>query len=106
MSGLFGIAASALRANQQGLSTVSQNIANVNTEGYARQQLELRTAVGGTGVNVAQVRRNYDAWSENALGDAQSQFGAASANGRMPDAARRTPWSRRPPAPESMDSAV
>ena len=79
MSGLFGIAASALRANQQGLSTVSQNIANVNTEGYARQQLELRTSFGGAGVDVAQVRRNFDAWSESALGEAQSQFGAASA---------------------------
>jgi flagellar hook-associated protein 1 FlgK len=83
MSGLFGIAASALRANQQGLSTVSQNIANVNTEGYARQQLELRTAVGGAGVDVAQVRRNFDAWSEGALGEAQSQFGAASAKSEV-----------------------
>ena len=80
MSGLFGIAASALRANQQGLSTVGQNIANVNTEGYARQQVELRTAFGGgAGVDVAQVRRSYDAWSENALREAKNQFGAASA---------------------------
>lgn len=83
MSGLFGIAASALRANQQGLSTVSQNIANVNTEGYARQQLELRTSSGGAGVDVAQVRRNFDAWSESALGEAQSQFGAASAKSEV-----------------------
>ena len=83
MSGLFGVAASALRANQQGLSTVSQNIANVNTEGYARQQLELRTSFGGAGVDVAQVRRNFDAWSENALGEAQSQFGAASAKSEV-----------------------
>ncbi len=83
MSGLFGIAASALRANQQGLSTVSQNIANVNTEGYARQQLELRTSFGGAGVDVAQVRRNFDAWSESALGEAQSQFGAASAKSEV-----------------------
>ena len=80
MSGLFGIAASALRANQQGLATVGQNIANVNTEGYARQQVDLRTAFGGgAGVDVAQVRRSYDAWSENALREAKSQFGAASA---------------------------
>jgi flagellar hook-associated protein 1 FlgK len=79
MSGLFGIAASALRANQQGLSTVSQNIANVNTEGYGRQKVQLSTSVGGGGVNVAQIERSFNVWAENALGEAQSQFGAASA---------------------------
>lgn len=83
MSGLFNIAGSALRANQQGLAAVSQNIANVNTEGFGRQQVRMSSGVGG---NVtAEVERSYSAWAENALTDAQSSFGASQAKSNALD---------------------
>ena len=44
MSNLFGIGYSGLSAAQSGLSTASNNIANVNTPGYTRQQLRLDQA--------------------------------------------------------------
>jgi flagellar hook-associated protein 1 FlgK len=66
----LGIAISGLLAFQRGLATTGHNIANVNTEGYSRQRVELAarlpTASGdgyiGNGVNVATVRRAYDAF--------------------------------------------
>lgn len=80
MSGLFGIATSALRANQQALATVGQNIANVNTEGYARQRLNLSTAAGAAGgVAVLGVERSYSEWASASLLTAQGGAGAASA---------------------------
>ena len=41
MAGAFDIGVSALLASQRQLSTTSHNIANVNTAGYTRQQVEL-----------------------------------------------------------------
>lgn len=52
MSSTFGglnTARTALWASQRGLDVTGQNIANVNTDGYSRQRVELR-AVGGTAV--------------------------------------------------------
>ncbi|MGY1683566.1 flagellar hook-associated protein FlgK [Geodermatophilus sp. SYSU D01176] len=52
MSSTFGglnTARTALWASQRGLDVTGQNIANVNTEGYSRQRVELR-AMGGTAV--------------------------------------------------------
>ncbi len=42
-------ARTALSAQQRGIDATGQNIANVNTEGYSRQRVELR-AMGGTAV--------------------------------------------------------
>ncbi|MGB5601472.1 MAG: flagellar basal body protein, partial [Gammaproteobacteria bacterium] len=40
---LFSIGTSGLLAFQRALNTVSHNIANVNTEGYSRQSVQLAT---------------------------------------------------------------
>ncbi len=60
MADLFGIASSGLRAAQASLSTVGNNIANANTEGYHRQRVDLEPSVSvqlgshrfGTGVSI------------------------------------------------------
>ncbi len=65
---LLNIGKSALAAAQGSLATVSHNIANVNTEGYSRQQAQLATAGSqytgagffGRGVDITTVRRQYD----------------------------------------------
>ena len=68
-SGFLGTGVSGLQAAQQQLNTTSHNIANVNTEGYSRQQAILQTREAadtgavfiGQGVNVSQTRRIFDA---------------------------------------------
>ena len=68
MADVLSTGLSALRATQRALDTTSHNIANVSTEGYARQRVEFQTrspefSAGGwigTGVQVSTVRRVYD----------------------------------------------
>jgi flagellar hook-associated protein 1 FlgK len=68
MAGLLGTALSGLMAFQRALDTTSHNIANVNTDGYSRQHVELgarlpeHTGAGyiGQGVDVTAVSRSYD----------------------------------------------
>lgn len=74
MSDLLGIGASGVRAYQSALTTVSENIANAATPGYARRSTDLRevggasgihagrTIAGGQGVVVAGVTRSADAF--------------------------------------------
>jgi len=65
---LLGIGTSALNANSRALATASNNIANVNTEGYSRQRVGFaeRAPNGagqiaiGSGVTVDSVSRVYD----------------------------------------------
>lgn len=67
-STLMGIGTRAMAANFAALQTTGNNIANANTQGYSRQQVELATAKGqytgagffGQGVNVTTVTRSYD----------------------------------------------
>jgi flagellar hook-associated protein 1 FlgK len=76
MSDLFtslSIAARALAAQQTGLDVVGQNIANVNTAGYARRQVNLaavpprdRFSAGG-GVEVTSITSTRDALLERRL---------------------------------------
>ena len=42
MSDILGISSGAISAYQRALTTVSNNIANVNTEGYSRQDVVLK----------------------------------------------------------------
>ena len=42
MSDLLGIGASGISVYQRALSTVSNNIANLGTDGYARQTTEIK----------------------------------------------------------------
>ena len=68
---LMNVGVSALNANQQALTTVGHNIANVNTPGYSRQTVYTKAIPGqtascasgfiGKGVQVATVMRNYSA---------------------------------------------
>ena len=69
------IGLSALRANQQALHTISNNIANANTDGYHRQRAEFvdrpSVAAGnlqlGTGVDVGSITRLTDTGAEVSL---------------------------------------
>lgn len=66
--GAYGIAVSGMFANRTGLSVVSNNITNVNTVGYSRQQTALAEACllkssgsEGSGVTVQEIRRARNA---------------------------------------------
>ena len=69
MSGTLSIATKALLMAQRALEVTSHNMANINTEGFSRQKLEVTTAkpystaVGeiGTGVDATSVVRMFDA---------------------------------------------
>jgi flagellar hook-associated protein FlgK len=69
------IGLSALRTQQQQLTTLGNNIANASTPGYHRQRAELVNRPGvlqgrhlvGTGVDVARIRRLRDFATEDAL---------------------------------------
>ena len=75
MTDLISIGGSAVRNSQMALSVVSNNIANVNTDGYVRQDLDLRenlpTKNGlfflGSGAIADGVRRAYDGQVESSL---------------------------------------
>jgi flagellar hook-associated protein 1 FlgK len=80
--GLFDIGKSALFASQAALTTTSNNIANVNTPGFSKQDVILdvanstsfgNTLVGG-GVTVSGIKRSYDAFIQSQLiGQNQNQ---------------------------------
>jgi flagellar hook-associated protein 1 FlgK len=67
---ILNSAMSGLSASQAGMQTVSNNIANVSTVGYARQKPTLSTAVAGgkvNGVVVGEPSRVADKFLENAV---------------------------------------
>jgi len=82
MSDLLTIGSSGVGAYQRALATVSNNIANVSTDGYTRQDIALAsnqpTRVGssyiGTGVRFDAVRRQYDAFVESNLRNSNSDL--------------------------------
>ncbi len=81
--GILGTAVSGLKAFQRSLETTSQNISNVNTEGYSRQRVELATKPSqytgsgyvGNGVNVANITRSYDQFVTNQVRSSLATFG-------------------------------
>lgn len=88
LNGLFGIGSSALATFQRALAVTGQNIANVNTPGYSRQDVVLsetrpengRPGQIGTGVEASEVRRSVDSFVEQQLLDSNErlgQFGAS-----------------------------
>jgi len=93
MSSLFaslGIARQALQAQQYGLDVTQNNIANVNTPGYARQRASLvpgdsvfqNTYQLGMGVHLASIDSYRSAFVDHRVNDelqSQGEFGAASA---------------------------
>lgn len=74
-SSLLNIGSSGLQAFQRSLTTISHNIANVNTEGYSKQSVELDTRLpqingygfSGSGVQTTSITRSYDAFVENSV---------------------------------------
>lgn len=82
MTGILGTALTGLMAFQRSLDTTSHNIANVNTEGYSRQRVELSTRPAfftgegyvGQGVNVANITRSYDQFINQQLNSSTSAF--------------------------------
>ena len=81
-SGLTG-----LFARQKAIEVTGNNIANVNTPGYSRQLLDLTPAPAlnvqgqmiGQGVDVLDVKREYDAFLTNQLKDKNALLGEESA---------------------------
>ena len=65
---IFDIATSGIAAQRLALEVTGENIANVNTEGYSRQQVNLESKLSinvngvqlGTGVQVTAILRSYD----------------------------------------------
>lgn len=78
---IYGIATSALQAAQVAITTTGHNIANVDTDGYRRQQvvfgtnLSTRTGSGylGQGVNVVTVQRVYSDLVERQVTKSEAQ---------------------------------
>ncbi|NCF76436.1 MAG: flagellar hook-associated protein FlgK [Proteobacteria bacterium] len=68
MPSIYDVGSSALNSMQRAIATTGHNIANVNTEGYSRQEVLFGTRtpenVGqveiGTGVEVSNIRRAHD----------------------------------------------
>jgi flagellar hook-associated protein 1 len=83
-SPLLSIGTRAMFANYAALQTIGHNIANANTPGYSRQQVELATAQGqftgagffGKGVDVAAVTRSHNAFLTREAATASSQAAA------------------------------
>lgn len=79
---IFDIAASGIQTNRMAIEVTGENIANVNTEGYSRQQVLMEnkpvtTANGfalGTGVQIAAVQRTYDGMLQMQLVNANSTY--------------------------------
>jgi flagellar hook-associated protein 1 FlgK len=81
MSGVMSVSVSALSAAQVGLQTTGHNIANTNTPGYTRQEVEQVnrkpnfSGVGfvGQGVNVETVKRAYSQFLNSQVLSEQTQ---------------------------------
>ena len=85
MTDLVSVASNAVASYQRALGTISNNIANVSTEGYSRQEVVLQSnptaKIGnvylGTGVMIDRVKRQYDNFAElnlrNSTSDLASQ---------------------------------
>jgi len=84
LSDLLSIGGNAVAAYQQALSTVSNNIANSNTEGYSLETTNIQQTAPahmpgyfvGLGANVASITRAYDAFTAANLRSSTSELQA------------------------------
>jgi flagellar hook-associated protein 1 FlgK len=85
---LITIGKSAVFSSQAALNVTGNNIANVNTPGYTRQEAVLETASPvvpvpggylGTGVDISRIERHYDRFIETQLLGQEQNFGNSSA---------------------------
>ena len=82
MSDLLTIGSSGISAYQRALATVSNNIANVNTDGYTRQDVAITSnqpiqkgsGYIGSGARFDSVRRQFDAFIESNLRNSNSDL--------------------------------
>ena len=82
MADILSIGAGATQLYRQALSTVGNNIANLNTEGYSRQVTETSenapsqqgTVFVGSGARLANIERAYDEFAESSLRDSGSKL--------------------------------
>lgn len=82
ISSILNIAKSGIFASQTALSTISHNVANVDTEGYSRQEAVLETAtpvpsglgLSGNGVTVSQIKSYNDKFLEKRIIDKNSDL--------------------------------
>ncbi|MGI9132839.1 MAG: flagellar hook-associated protein FlgK, partial [Rhodoferax sp.] len=82
MTDIVGISSNAVIAYQRALATTSNNISNVATDGYSRQEVALQSnpvmRLGnlymGTGVLVDHIKRNYNAFVESNVRNAGSDL--------------------------------
>ena len=91
ITNMMGIALSGLQTAQTGLNTVSNNIANVNTPGYAREIVEqspLVSGAAGDGVTVDDVKRVTNQYLESASYQASSAAGSSSIISNLLDQAQ------------------
>ena len=102
MSDLLGIGASVISVYQRALSTVSNNIANLGTDGYARQTTEIKQNTPqqagrgyiGTGAYFDRVARQYDSFLEASLQQATSDLESEGGDGGIHHASSRFAWWR------------
>ncbi len=82
---LFDIGRSGITASQRALAVASNNIANVNTPGYSRQEVILKVAnpieingdFVGRGVGDTDIRRNFDNFTYLQILNQSSSYGEA-----------------------------
>ena len=82
---LFSMATSGLNASNKLLNTTSNNIANVNTEGYVRERTEFKTQLVG-GVGVGTTERVVNTFAQNQLRRDTTQYGEFQAYKQKTDA--------------------
>ncbi len=81
LNGILSSALSSLQTNQAALRTVSNNIANINTDGYTRRVVNQEAQVSGTqltGVDISEIQRVADQFLNQEVLTAQatsSQYG-------------------------------
>ncbi len=82
MADLLSTGISGVRTYQRALATVGNNIANVDTEGYSRQRVEIAQSASssegslniGNGARAVRVQRSYDNFVVENLRSSQSQL--------------------------------
>ncbi len=88
LSGIFNSGKSALFSNQRALTVTGQNIANVNTAGYNRQEvlfeptepLNERPGQLGTGVRIREIRRTLNKFVDNQVTVGKTNMGKIEAD--------------------------
>lgn len=91
MADILNIGVSALTSLQQAMSTTGHNIANVNTEGYSRQQANFVTQQPeflagyyiGTGTTVSTIERSFDQYLQTGVNTRTSSFEGAQVSSEL-----------------------